>query len=193
MRGIVLEVLHRLEAPLFGFRRFGRGSVLKPWPRRVAGARHIAIGEECFFGENLVLVASDSYAGQRYEPNCVIGDRCTFGADTFISCTHSITIGDDVVTSARIFIGDSYHGFSDPNLPIVRQPMEGGAPIVIGSGSFLGIGCAILPGVALGRNCVVGANAVVTKSFPDHSVLAGSPARLIRRYDPGVGGWERGE
>lgn len=189
LRAGVMHALHMVGRSAFGFSSFGRGSVIKPWPRRIAGARYVSIGEECFFGDGLVLVASDSYAGERHTPRCTIGNRCAFGSDAFLSCTHEVTIGDDVLTSARVFIGDSYHGFSDPHRPIIRQPMEGGAPIVIGSGSFLGIGCSILPGVRLGRNCVVGAGAVVTRSFEDYSVIAGMPARLIRRYDPHSGSW----
>jgi acetyltransferase-like isoleucine patch superfamily enzyme len=45
----------------------------------------------------------------------------------------------------------------------------------------------ILPGTVLGRNVVVGAGAVVRGTFPDHCVIAGVPARIVRRYVPGSG------
>lgn len=51
--------------------------------------------------------------------------------------------------------------------------------MVIGDGCWIGEGACILKGVELGENCVVGANAVVTKSFPAGSVLGGVPARRI--------------
>jgi acetyltransferase-like isoleucine patch superfamily enzyme len=57
----------------------------------------------------------------------------------------------------------------------------------IGVGSWLGAGAVILPGTSLGRNTVVGAGAVVRGSFPDHAVLAGTPDRIVRRYEAGSG------
>lgn len=176
---------------VFRFKKLGRGTVIKPFPRTIIGADNISIGEECFFAEGLVIAVTQT--DPTHTATCVIGDRCNFGYDAFISCTHSVIIGNDVLTSARIFIGDSYHGYSRPELPVKEQPMEGAAPVVIGDGSFLGIGSAVLAGVTLGRNCVVAANAVVTKSFPDYSVIAGIPAKLIRRYDTVSRTWVAGE
>ncbi|HLI97519.1 MAG TPA: acyltransferase [Candidatus Baltobacteraceae bacterium] len=189
MIAAVKALLSAIEGRFYGFRRFGRGAIIKPFPRRIAGTQYIEIGDECFFGDGLLLVATDKYLGVSHEPVCTFGDRCVFGSDAVISCTHSITIGSGVLTSSRVYIGDSYHGYEDISVPVLDQPMTGEAPIVIGDGTFLGIGAAILPGVTLGRNCYVGANAVVTKSFGDYSVVAGVPARLIRRYDVELQKW----
>ena len=64
-------------------------------------------------------------------------------------------------------------------------------PVLIGTGSWLGTGVVVLPGSRLGRNVVVGAGAVVRGTFPDHCVIAGVPARIVRRYVPGSG-WIEG-
>jgi acetyltransferase-like isoleucine patch superfamily enzyme len=71
----------------------------------------------------------------------------------------------------------------------MSQPLHSKGPIVIGPDCFLGYRAVIMPGVTLGRHCVVGANAVVTRSFPDFSMVVGSPARLIKRYDPQSREW----
>lgn len=184
-----LLLLSSFQSKLYGFKAFGAGSVIKPFPVRIDGTRHISIGRDCFFGSGLTLVAVEEHCGKRHDPVCTIGERCAFGAEFVLSCTNSITIGDSVLASARVFVADSYHGYSDVNRAILDQPMEGEAPVCIGDGCFLGIGSAVLPGVTLGRNCVVGANAVVTKSFPDYSVIVGNPARLIKRFDPLAGAW----
>jgi acetyltransferase-like isoleucine patch superfamily enzyme len=62
----------------------------------------------------------------------------------------------------------------------MHQGLTAPAPVRIGEGSWLGINVCILPGVTLGRNCVVAANSVVTRSVPDGGVVAGAPARLLR-------------
>ena len=60
-------------------------------------------------------------------------------------------------------------------------------PVRIGSGSWLGHGVIVLPGVTIGEHVTVAAGSVVTRDLPDRSVAAGSPARVVRRYIDGVG------
>jgi acetyltransferase-like isoleucine patch superfamily enzyme len=57
------------------------------------------------------------------------------------------------------------------------------APVSIGSGSWLGHGCVILPGVEVGEHVVVAAGAVVTESVPAFSVVGGVPAKVLRHWD----------
>ena len=78
----------------------------------------------------------------------------------------------------------------DPNAAIGWQ-VTTEKPVVIGSGSWLGTGVVILPGTQLGRNTVVAAGAVVSGTFPDHVVLGGVPARILRHYTP-ESGWQSG-
>lgn len=188
MKNVLFYLLHN-AAKLIGFGALGERSIIKPFPRTIRGAKFFFIGSDTFIGDGAVLVAADEVNGTRYTPRCVIGDRCAFGSDLFISCSSQITIGNDVLTSARVFIGDAYHGYSDPHRPIIDQPMEKVAPVNIGDGCFLGIGSVILSGVTLGERCVVGANSVVTKSFPANTIIAGSPARAVRRFDTSTGKW----
>jgi acetyltransferase-like isoleucine patch superfamily enzyme len=87
------------------------------------------------------------------------------------------------LTASRVFIGDTYHDYRDPNAAVLDQPMSDPRPVVIGDGAFLGVGSVILPGVAIGERAYVAAGAVVTKNVPANAVVAGNPARIIKRWD----------
>ncbi len=76
--------------------------------------------------------------------------------------------------------------YDDPEMPIGRQWPRNN-PVAIGAGSWLGAGAIILPGTRIGRQSVVAGGAVVRGEFPDHCVIAGVPAKVVRRYSPEEG------
>lgn len=88
-----------------------------------------------------------------------------------------VKIGTGVLIAGRVYITDHDHSVPWQSGKLVV------APVVIEHDCWLGEGCAILKGVTLGHHCVVGANAVVTRSFPPGSVIGGVPARLIKQIE----------
>src|SRR5690606_9514770 len=88
----------------------------------------------------------------------------------------------DVFTGHFVYITDQNHGYEDVTEPIGVQLWRN-APVRIGAGSWLGHGPVVLPGTVIGANTVVAAGAVVNGEFPDRCVLAGVPARVVRRHD----------
>ncbi len=170
------------------FRHMGAGSGMA-FPRgAVFGEEAIVIGSSTLFSPQVTLSAGlpgealDSEA----EPVVSIGSRCSVGRGTAIVGLRCIRIEDDVTIAPNVYITDHNHSYDDPDLPIGRQwPFE--APVRIGAGSWLGTGVVVLPGSDLGRNVTVAAGSVVRGVVPDHSVVAGSPARVVRSHD--TGGW----
>jgi acetyltransferase-like isoleucine patch superfamily enzyme len=61
-------------------------------------------------------------------------------------------------------------------------------PILIKSGAWIGTNTTVMPGVTIGTGCVIGSRALVTKDIPDNSLAIGSPAKVVRKLGPGVGG-----
>ena len=114
-------------------------------------------------------------------PVVSIGDRCLIGRGSGIVGHFSIEIGDDVWTGHNVYITDQNHGYEDVSLPISKQSQPERS-VKIGSGSWLGYGSVVLPGVTIGEHCVIGANSVVTRDVPSYSVAVGVPARVIKRY-----------
>jgi acetyltransferase-like isoleucine patch superfamily enzyme len=110
-------------------------------------------------------------AGTSFFSDCLIsgsvsvGEVCLFAKNvTILSSTHQI-YGGGTIRENDAIPKDANH--------LQQQHVE------IGDDCWLGMNTVILPGISLGKGTVVGANAVVTKSFPDYSIVAGVPAKII--------------
>lgn len=108
-----------------------------------------------------------------------IGNDSIFNNGATIISVKAVTIGERCLfgTGFRCYDSD-FHGLTikERNNPDAIKSIA----VEIGDDCWCGDGVTILKGVKLGRGCVVGAGSVVTKSFPDNSLIAGNPARLVR-------------
>ncbi len=136
------------------------------------GAR---IGRDTIIG-NITLANLYHYGFSRL----TIGDRCFVGDEVMLDVRGGIEIGDDVTLSNRTSVVSHINvGYADHPLQDSYPTKEDG--VVFKKGSYTGTGAIILPGVKVGENAVVGAGAVVTKNVPDKTVVAGVPARTIKK------------
>lgn len=97
----------------------------------------------------------------------------------YIDATGGLTIGSDVSIAHNVTIMTTEHTFSDADLN-TRDAPASAHPVVIGNDVWIGAGVRILAGVEIGDHVVVGAGAVVTKSIPSYSLVAGVPARKLK-------------
>lgn len=127
-------------------------------------------------------------------PTLVIGTNCRMGDNVHIVASERVVIGDNCLMASKIFISDTTHGSysgadqSHPQSDPTGRPLHC-RPVQIGSNVWVGENVCILPGVSLGDGCIVNAGAVVTKSFEAAVMLAGVPARVIKRWDPDTQEW----
>jgi acetyltransferase-like isoleucine patch superfamily enzyme len=170
------------------FARFGAGSMIAFPPTVIFGEERIAIGESTTIGPLATLSAGfPSQVAMTGDPVITVGDRCMLGKGIGIVGHERIELGDDIWTGHYVYVTDQNHGYEDLDLPIGTQLWKND-PVVIGAGSWLGHGAVVLPGTRLGRHVVVAAGAVVAGlDVPDRSVVAGVPARVIKRYVEGEG------
>jgi acetyltransferase-like isoleucine patch superfamily enzyme len=169
------------------FARFGEGSVVQFPPTVIYGEQRIEVGAGTTIGQNASISAGMPVNAEVAGPPIItIGDRCTLGKGIGIVGHERIVIGDDIWTGHYVYITDQNHGYESIDEPIGTQLWKND-PVEIGSDSWLGHGAIVLPGTRIGRHVVVAAGAVVTGSVPDFSVVAGVPARVIRRYVEGKG------
>jgi acetyltransferase-like isoleucine patch superfamily enzyme len=152
------------------------------WPRRLRGRTRVQFGARCRIGARGWIEAVTRYGDQRFSPRIVIGQDVSIGRDVTITATTLVEIGPGCLFSEGIYISDTAHHVTGPgDSPLAQRPLVFKGTVHIGARCFLGFRACVMPGVTLGEGCVVGAHAVVTESFPAGSVLAGVPARLIRR------------
>jgi len=141
------------------------------------------------FCKGLQNVSIDSYfrlfPGSRIEclnnGKILIGKNVSIGHGLFIQTSSNIDIGNNVVMSANIFIGTTDYCIKPYNGNSFLRQKELEKPIIIEDGVFIGYGAAILPGAHLSKGCVVGANSVVKGKFERNKIIAGVPAKVIRK------------
>ncbi len=108
-----------------------------------------------------------------------VGDDVDLALDVLITTDGGVTIGDRVLIGYRTQILSRNHIIPKERLPIFGSG-HSSRPVVIGDDAWIGGNCVILPGVTIGKGCVIGAGSIVTRSIPDYSIAVGNPARVIR-------------
>ncbi|GGT91737.1 sugar acetyltransferase [Streptomyces violascens] len=171
------------------FRRIGAGTRLAFPQGTVFGEPWIELGDHCIIAEQVTLTAGmmpglDLGA----DPILTLGNGVVLGRGSHVIADTTVTIGSDTYCGPYVYITSTNHSYDDPHQPVGKQwpRME---PVEIGPGCWLGTGAVVLPGARLGRNVVVAAGAVVRGEVPDHAVVAGAPARIVRTWDE-ENGWQ---
>lgn len=153
-------------------------------PMELKGLRFIKIGKGSSVGKRCIITAWSEYANKRYSPSIEIGESCYIGDYSHISACCKITIGDNLLTGRYVYISDNSHGESSRELldmhPALRPLFVKGG-IVIGKNVWIGESVRILSGVTIGDGAIIGANSVVIHDVPAYSVVAGSPAKIIKQ------------
>jgi acetyltransferase-like isoleucine patch superfamily enzyme len=159
------------------------GTCLFSYPLYIKGGKYISVGDNCSFDKRLRLDAYDYYASEYYSPSIEIGKNVSIQMDCHICAINNIRIGNNVLIASKVYISDHFHGnvtAEELDIAPVKRKLFSKGPVIIGDNVWIGEGVVIMPGVEIGNSCIIGANAVVTKSFPKDSVIGGNPARLIK-------------
>lgn len=165
------------------FSSIGQG-VRIDFPCRIEQPHLITVGDGCIFYPTAWLNPVVAWGDRQYNGRITLGNRVMVGYKTQISAAGSITIEDDVTVAAGVVIVDHTHDHRFPGVSIFEAPLSEPRPVHIGKRTFLGVNCFIGPGVQIGEQAVISANAVVTKDVPAYCIATGNPARFIRYHNP---------
>jgi acetyltransferase-like isoleucine patch superfamily enzyme len=153
-------------------------------PLFLHGGQFIQIGNNFRSERCLRLEAHQEHNGKHFNPQIKIGNDVSINFGCHIAAINLISIGNGVLIASNVFITDHYHGMAERdslNIPPSLRLLESKGPVIIKDNVWIGEGVCIMPNVTIGEGCVVGANSVVTKSFPAHSVIGGVPAKVIKQ------------
>ena len=162
------------------FTRLGKNfTFFKPWHVRVYGAP-ITLGDF----SNVIASAENKvtltvWADKEPVRGITIGDYCLICPGVRINSGCEITIGDNCMFAHGVFITDAdWHGVYNRVSLGIRKPVR------IADNVWVGDRATICKGVSIGENSIVGAGSVVAGDVPANCIVAGNPAKIIRRLDP---------
>ena len=126
-----------------------------------------------------VVIGDQAILQGRFDGTCVIGDRTWIGPQAYFDA-RDLVMGESVGWGPGAKVLGSRHTGEPGDVPIIETDLEI-RPVRIGAWADVGVNAVILPGITVGKGAVVGAGAVVTRDVEPFSIVAGVPARLLRR------------
>lgn len=138
-------------------KNIGKNSEIRPYAT-IIGTRNI------FIGENVIIPGGTILSSFPGDINSII------------------KIEDSVLLGPNVSVYSSTHNFGNIHIPIKAQGYKTGIT-TLKKGCWIGANVVILPGITIGENSVVGANSVVTKDVSEFTVVAGIPAKVIKKIN----------
>lgn len=174
---------------------WGRGLTIRH-PKYISLGDRVAIDDGVLLdasgaGEEGIMIADDVIISR----NCVIqgktasvsiGNNTDIGCNAILSSGGGIQIGRYVLIAGNCYIGGGRYFNEQLDVPMLKQGVYTRGPVVIEDDVWLGAGSTVLDGVKIGKGCIVGAGAVVTKDLPDYAIATGIPAKVIKMRNKDV-------
>ncbi len=181
----------KVLAYLVGWKKsyVGRGS-------RVIGTRFITVAEGVSVGRYAWIEALTKFGDFECLPMIKIGQGFHASERLHISAINRIEIGYNCLFGSCVYISDHNHGSykgaeqSHPSEPPVLRRLVSSGPVYIGCNVWIGDNVTIIGSIQIGSGVVIGANSVVTSDVPDNVIIAGTPAKIIKKFNSKSNQWE---
>lgn len=129
------------------------------------------IGNGVFVGRNTILSCKNG--------DIVIDDNANLGFNSEIFSASRVRVGKNVLMAAYVYLVGGTHTFNRSDIPIIKQERSSQG-IEVGDNSWLGAHAVVFDGVTVGRECIIGAGAVITLDIPDWKIAVGVPAKVVK-------------
>lgn len=166
---------------------FGSGSRIQK-PAFVYGTSAIELGRNVNIWHHARIEAFNVLGIKK--PKIVIGDGSTIHPYAHIGAALSITIGRGALFASNVYVTDHDHDYYDPDDPVITNRRVLAIPVVIGDYVWVGENAMVLKGVTIGKKSIIGAGSIVTRNIPPYSIAVGSPARVVKQWNPNTRTWE---
>jgi acetyltransferase-like isoleucine patch superfamily enzyme len=173
-------------------RLFFRPARLIRLPADIRNSKYIAMGKNLTTGVGCRIEA--------YPINNVrvlhMGENIQMNDYVHITAMEGVSIGNNVLIASKVYISDCSHGkysdgeFTHPDIPPCDRPLYS-KKVIIEDNVWIGEFVSILPGVTIGKGSIIGTMSVVNKSIPPYCIAAGSPAKIIKKFNFVTQEWER--
>ena len=166
-----------------GIKSIGSNVIVVP-TLTLLGKDKIKIGNGCYFGPGCRIEAWKKYNKKFYTPIIDIGENVRINSSCHIGAINKVIIGKQTLLGSHVMIIDHSHGknsIEEMSIHPSDRDLYSKGPIVIGERCWICENVTILPNVSIGDECVIGANSVVTKNMPSRCIIAGNPAKIIRK------------
>ena len=168
------------------FKKFGKGVTICN-PFKLHGLKYIELHDKVFIQDLGWLLALKN---DKDNPILRIEEKTYIGHFVHIVAVKEVIIGKNVLIADKVYIADNIHDYSNINIPIKDQKIKFKIKVFIGDNSWIGENVSII-GASIGKNCIIGANSVVTNNIQDYSIAVGSPAKIIKKYNFNTNKWEK--
>ena len=133
------------------------------------------------------------------KPQLIIGNNVQINDYVHLSCAESVIIEDNVLIASKVYVSDLNHGnYSSLKNPehscpdeIVKERKIFTKPVKICQNTWLGENVAVLSGVTIGKNSIIGANSVISKNILENCIAVGNPVKVIKKYNFETKKWEK--
>ena len=133
-----------------------------------------------------IIVASGGNVGKNIniQKGGVFGSKISIGDNSGLGINSTVQgnvdIGNNVMVGPEVYIYTQNHCHQRTDIPMIMQGYEAEKKVAIHDDVWIGARVIILPGVTIGRGCIIGAGSIVTKDIPEYSIAAGNPAKVIK-------------
>ena len=171
------------------FKYFGENSMIHRPLIPVGNRQYISIGDNVMIHDGLRMQVYPDKV--EIPPEIKIGDGTGIGYHVSILACADITIGKNCIIASNVLITSHNHGIdASIDSGYGDQPVTA-VPVTIGDGVWIGEQSLVLLGVNIGDRAIIAANSVVTKDVPAYCMAAGSPAKVIKKFNLETHEWEK--